>query len=208
MQFIARTCLIAALVALASPPLTAQQSGGTVTVKGQVSAIAAVSAGSVTRVVKGEAELSAEAVGAQMLVLSLSGTRGGQTEIEIPVQLRSNADFALTASCATRGTALSALHVVEVGGAGAFVYPGAAARVEVASMFDGRPGTRAPGSGRPELSTPVTILTGPPVSLRGTLNSPGNMIEVVLRVVLTAPNSGDGWHAELKVSATPRAGAE
>lgn len=42
----------------------------------------------------------------------------------------------------------------------------------------------------------------------GALDSPDNMIEVVLRVVLKATDSGDGRHAELKVSAAPRVGAE
>jgi hypothetical protein len=84
---------------------------------GYVSAVAAVSAGSAARVVKGDAQVSSEADGAQRLVLSLSGTRGGETQIEIPIQLRSNADFALIASCRTRGVTLS-LSVIEVGGAG------------------------------------------------------------------------------------------
>ena len=208
MRFIALIYRIAAFVALASLPLSAQQAKGTVTVKGHVSAVAAVSAGSAARVLKGDAQVSAQAAGAHELVLSLSGPRGGETQIEIPIQLRSNVEFALLASCTTRGATLSALYVVEVGRVGAFVYPGATGRVEVTSMFDGRPGTRAPRSEGPELSSPATILNGPPISMRGTLDSPFNMIEVVLRVVLTAPDSEDGWHTELKVSATPRAGAE
>jgi len=208
MQFITHTCLIAAFVTLGSLPLSAQQASGSVTVKGQVSAVAAVSARSAARVVKGDARVSSESAGTHGLTLSLSGARGGETQVEIPVQLRSNAEFALTASCTTRGTTLSGLYVVEVGRAGASVYPGAAARVEVSQVFDGRPGTRAPRGGRPELSSPAMLLTGPPISMGGTLNSPGNMIEVVLRVVLTAPDSGDGWEAELNLSAAPRVRAE
>jgi hypothetical protein len=42
----------------------------------------------------------------------------------------------------------------------------------------------------------------------GTLDSPGNMIEVVLRVVLTASDCEKGWDAELKVSTAPHVGAE
>lgn len=208
MQFIAHTCRIAALVALASLPLRAQQAGGTVTVNGRVSAVAAVSGGSSTRVVKGAAQVSARAVRADEFVLSLSGPRGGETQIEITVQLRSNAAFALIASCASEGAMLSGLYVVEVGGAGTFVHPGAAGRVEVQPMFDGRPDTYARRGRRPELSSPAMVLTGPPISMRGTLDSPGNMIEVVMRGVLTAPDSENGWHAELKLSATPRVGAE
>jgi len=208
MRLITRTCRIAALVAVASLPLCAQQAGGTITVTGKVSSVAAVTAGSAARVVKGDAKVSAEATGARGVVLSITGTHDREAEIEIPVQLRSNDDFALTASCETEGVTLSALSVVEVGGAGALVYPGAAARVEVLRSFDGRPGAGALRGSRPELSFPVTVLTGPPISKGGTLNSQGNMIEVVLRVVLTPADCENGWHAKLKLSATRGAGAE
>jgi hypothetical protein len=208
MSFITQACRIGVFVALASLPFRAQQASGTATATGRVSAVAAVSAGAAARVVKGDAQISAEAAGAQGLILSMAGTRGGETRIEIPVQLRSNVDFALTASFKTRGATLCALSVVEVGRAGAFVYPGTAGRVEVTSQFDGRPGAHTPRSSRPEASSPATILTGPPISMGGPLDSPGNMIEVVLRVVLTAPYYKKGWDAELKVSAAPRVGAE
>jgi hypothetical protein len=205
MQFIAYTCRIVLFVGLASLPLSAQQ---TATVTGHVSGVVAVSVGSPARVLEGDAQVSAQAAGVQHLVLSLSGTRGGETRIDIPVQLRSNVGVTLMASCTTSGATLSAFHVAEVGGAGAFVYPDALGRVEVTPAFDGRPGTRAPRSDRPELSSPVAILSAPPISMGGTLDSPGNMVEVVLRVVLTAPQSAEGWRAELKVSATRRAGAQ
>jgi hypothetical protein len=94
MHLINCACRIAALVALASLPLRAQQASGTVTVTGQVSTVATISAGPAARVVKGEARVAPEAGGAQGLVISLSGPRGGATQVEIPVQLRSNADFA------------------------------------------------------------------------------------------------------------------
>ena len=208
MLFVSHACRIAVFTALASLSPCAQQAGGTVTVTGQVSSVAAVSAGSPARVVKGDAKVSVEAAGMQGLVLSISGRRGDETEIEIPVQLRSNVALALTASYAARGAKLSALSVVEVEGAGPFVHPGAADRVEVPPTFDGRTGTRPSPSGGPELSFPATILTAPPISTGGTLYSPGNMIGVVLRVVLTPTDRGEGWHAGLKISAARHAGAK
>lgn len=208
MHFISHACRIAAFTALASLSPCAQEARGTVTVTGRVSSVAAVSAGSAARVVKGDAKVSAEAAGTQGLVLSINGRRGGETEIEVPVRLRSNVALALTASYTKQGAKLSALSVVEVEGAGPFVYPGAADRVEVQPAFDGRAGARAPRSSGPELSFPATILTAPPISKGGTLDSPGNMIEVVLRIVLTPTDCEEGWHAELKISATRHAGAE
>lgn len=197
-----------AVVLLASLPVCAQHAGGRVTVSGHVSAVAAVAAGPGARVLKGHARAYSTADGARGLVFTLSGARGGETQVELPVQLRSNAGFALSAVCLTHGAALSTLSVVEVRGAGGFVYPGTAGRVEVAPAFDGRVAARAPSGGGPDLSSHATILTGPPISMGGTLNSPNNMIEVLLRVVIAAPPDKKGWVVELKVSATGRPSLE
>lgn len=199
---------IAILVVLVSLPLRAQHAGGRVTVSGHVSAVAAVAAGRGARVLKGDARASSSADRARGLVFTLSGERGGETQVELPVQLRSNAGFALRAVCLTDGAALSTLSVVEVRGAGGFVYPGTAKRVKVTPAFDGRVATRAPSGGGPDLSSDATILTGPPISMGGTLDSPDNMIEVLLRVVIAAPPDEKGWLVELKVSATGRPRAE
>jgi hypothetical protein len=201
MNFITRLSRIAVIILLAPLSLSAQQGG--VTVTGQVSAVVAVSASPDARVLKGEAQVSAANLGVHTLSITLSGLSGGETQVEIPVRLRSNVDFTLAASCATSGASLSALSVVEVG-AGAFVYPGAAARVEVPAAFDGRVGVAERRRARLDLSSPATFLSGPPVSMRGTLSSPGNMLEVVLRVAFRTPPGERGRHAELTLSATRR----
>lgn len=203
MSLVVQLCLLAALVVLAALPARAQQARATVTMTGQVSAFVAVSDGPEMRMVKGEAQVSASRAGAQTVVLSLSALAEGETQIDIPIRLRSNADFILAASCEGRGAALADLWVVGVGGAGKFVYPQAAGRFEVAAAFDGRGGVRRVGLR--DLSSPVTILNGPPISMSGTLDSPSNMVEVVLRVVLTAPAGAQGRAVELRVSAAPRA---
>lgn len=208
MHPIKHTCRIAIFVVLASLPLRAQQASGTVTMSARVSGVANVSAASAAKVIKGDAQVSAQFAGAQGLILSFSGRHGGETMIEIPLQLRSNVDFALIVYCTANGATLSGLHVVEVRRAGEFVHPGAEARVEVSPMFEGRTGGRAPHRGGPNLLLPAAILTGPPISMRGTLDSPGNMIEVVLRIVLAAPDCEKGWDAELKLSTTPHAEAK
>jgi len=204
MNPITHTCRVAVFVALMVLSVRAQHTSGAVTATGQVSAVAAVSTRSAVRVVKGDAQVSARADGAYGLVLSVFGTRGGEIQLELPAQLRSNADFDLMASCTTGGATLSALSVVELGGAGEFVHPGAAERVEVLLTFDGRPGTNPPLSRGLELSSPTKILHAPPISLGGTLDSPRNMIEVVLRIILAAPPGEQDWHAELTISAMPR----
>jgi hypothetical protein len=204
MRLINYASRIAALVMLASFPVRAQQAGGAITASGHVSAIAAVSAKSGARVIKGDALVSVEAAGARELVLSLSGRHGGEAQIEIPIQLRSNADFALNASWTTKGATLTALSVVGMGGAGEFVLQGAAGRVEVPKRLDGRPGRHTPDGVEPAMSSPATVLTGPPISAAGALDSPNNMIKVVLHIVLIAPGLNQGWDAKVKLSTAPR----
>lgn len=169
---------------------------------GQVSGFAAVSAGQGASVVRGGAQISAAPVGAHTLIFSLSGQAGDETQVDIPVQLRSNVAFTLTAWAEKGGAAILDLSVIEVGGAGRLVHPGAAGRVEVSAAFDGRLNTRP--AGVRHLSTPITILRGPVVSMGGTLDSPANMLEVVLRVVFKATDAGRDNTAELKVSVAPR----
>lgn len=180
-------CLIVAFVVLASSPLRAQSAGQRVVVTGQVSGVAAVTLGSFESLAGNDAHVSAVKAGHD-LVLSLSGARGGEASFDIPIQLRSNTEFALAASCATNAAKLSALSVVRVGSAGPFVHAGAAARV------------RAHADGARDFTSPVTILTAPPISAGGTLTSPGNMIEVVLRVVVDAQDGAQGWRVELKLA--------
>ena len=199
---IPRLCAIAVCGALAAPPALAQQGGATVKVAGRVSPVVAVSAAPPSRTEGGEIQVSAGNAGAHALALSISG--GGATRIDVPLRLRSNTGFTLAASCVTAGATLSDLSVVEVGGGGRFVHPGAAGLVEVEAAFDGRVGRPARPLGGEDLLSPVTFLSGPPISMTGTLDSPDNMIEVVLRVVFNARDAGERWHAELQVSAAPR----
>lgn len=201
---IPRLCTIAVCAALAAPPTPAQQGGATVKVTGRVSPVVAVSAAPPSRTEGDDVQVSASNAGAHALALSISGLGGGATRIDVPLRLRSNTGFTLAASCVTAGATLSDLSVVEVGGGGRFVHPGAAGLVEVEAAFDGRPGRPARPLGGEDLLSPVTFLSGPPISMTGTLDSQDNMIEVVVRVVLDARDAEKRWRAELQVSAAPR----
>jgi hypothetical protein len=195
-------CWLALLVVLATARVSAQQARAAVTMTGHVSSFAAVSAGQGASVVRGGAQISAAPAGAHTLIFSLSGQADDEAQVDIPVQLRSNAAFTLTAWAEKGGAAILDLSVVGVGGAGRLVHPGAAGRVEVSAAFDGRLDKR-PADVR-HLSSPATILSGPVVSMGGTLDSPANMLEVVLRVVFKAADAGRDKTAELKVSVAPR----
>ncbi|HWS53448.1 MAG TPA: hypothetical protein VN228_04955 [Pyrinomonadaceae bacterium] len=202
MRLVAYLCLIAVCFLVAPTDARAQRTRATVTLTGQVSGFVAVSAGPGARVLKGDARVSAGRVGARTLVFSLSGLNEGETQLDIPVQVRSNVEFTLTTSYEVGGAAFSDVSVVGVGGAGRLVFPGAASRVVVAPAFDARHAATPPAA--PALSSPVALLHGPPVSMGGTLESPANALEVVLRLVVRAPAGARGADAELLVSVAPR----
>lgn len=200
---IPRLCTIAVFTALAAPKALSQQGGATVRVTGRVSPVVAVSAASPARTEGSGAQVTTSNAGPHALTLTLSGAGVGANKVDVPLRLRSNVGFTLAASCVTGEATLSALSIVEVGGGGRFVHPGAAGRVGVLAAFDGRLDGPAGAGGREHLSSPVTILGGPPISMSGTLDSPDNYIEVVLRVVLDARDAGKPWYAELLITASP-----
>lgn len=202
-SIIPRLCAITVCATLAASHAPARQGGAAVKVTGRVSPVVAISAAPPVRAEGSDAQVSTSNAGPHALTVSLSGAGVGVTKIDVPLRLRSNVGFTLTASCVTREATLSALSVVEVGTGGRFVHPGAAGRVGVTAAFDGRPGRPAGSGGGEHLSSPVTILDGPPISMTGTLDSPDNYVEIVLRVTLYAPDAGKLWHAELQFSAAP-----
>jgi hypothetical protein len=203
MGLITRLCAIVMFALLYAPCLFAQNSGARVTLTATVSPFVAVSVAPPVLVRGGDALISAGPARPHTVVVSLSGGGGGETEIDVPLRLRSNASFTLAASCKTGEARLSGLSVIEVGGGGKLVYPGAGGLVTIAAMFDGRRDARTQPGGIPDLSAPVVILKGPPISMGGTLDSPDNTIEVVLRLVMSAPPGGKVWPVELEISVAP-----
>lgn len=194
MFYVTHILFIISFIVLAASPLRAQSATATqrVVMTGQVSGVAAVALGSTARLTDADVQVSSSSSGGSGLFISLAGTRDGETTFDLPIQLRSNTEFALNASGACISAQLASLSVVEVSGAGPFVYAGAVERVRLMPAFEGRA----------DFSSPFTILTAPPISMGGTLTSQGNMIEVVLRVVVVARDGEQGWRAELKLAPT------
>ena len=141
------------------------------------------------------------------LTVTISGTTRELTEVTIPVQIRSNTGYRLFAAAQAGGSTLSSLLVVNARPTGNLVFPEAAEAVSVAGAFDGRRGasksTLAGGSDRPSLSAPLDLLSGPRVSLGGTMLSPQNALEVTLSVAVAPQADGQGWTVELLLSAAP-----
>ena len=185
------------------------QTGGSVRMSGGVSETVALS-------IPQGAEASASGVSVntsqnadRSLTVVISGTARELTEVRIPVQIRSNTGYRLFTKAQAGGSNLSSLRVVEARPTGSFVARDAAEALSVAAAFDGRRGafnSNLPGGpGRPNLSALSELLSGPRVSLGGTLQSPQNALEVTLSPAIEPRGHDRVWTIELLLSATPAA---
>lgn len=197
----ARLLLNAPLILAAALTAQAQTAGGSVRVAGQVSATVAVSAGTPTEVNGARVRADSRQVDLQTAVITLSGADSGRAELLLPVRLRSNAAYALSASVRAKGASLASVSVTLTRASGRFVAEGAVEAIKIAEGIDARTQTPPPG-GRPERklpsysSTPVVLLTGPGISTAGTLTSPDNAIEINLSLVVKASVSKEPWELE------------
>ncbi len=186
----------------------AQTGGGSVRMSGVVSELVALSIPQATQTPVGVL-VSTSRNAERSLTVRIQGTTRGLTELRIPVQIRSNTGYRLFAKAQAGGSNLSSLLVVGARPTGNQVFHGAAEAVSVAAAFDGRNGadsSTSAGSNRPNLSSLSELLSGPRVSLGGTLESPQNAVEVVLSVNVEPQAGGQSWAVELLLSAEPGAG--
>lgn len=181
--------LILAILLLTPPAVRGQA----VSLRGQVSAVVYVSADE-ARAEGDGAEVSVTDVDASTIAVTVSGS-GGEARVRLPIKLRSNVGYALHASSASRSEIDVRLRVADVKATGRFVHANALEIVRPGrppSFLTLRPGAR-----------PAAILSGPPISKAGTLNSPDNAIEVVLSVEVPARADRGPWSTLLTISSAP-----
>lgn len=205
MQF-ARLLLTAPLIFASALTARAQTTGASVRVAGQVSATVSVSVGAPTEVKGGPVRVNSRQVDLQTAVLTLSGDDTDNSELLIPVRLRSNAAFALSGSARAKGATLESVFVRATRATGRFVAAGALDAMKITEGIDSR--TQTPASaerGKPTSPalgpTPVVLLTGPGISTAGALSSPDNAAEVILSLVVKASPSKRPWELEFVLSA-------
>ena len=140
------------------------------------------------------------------LTVSISGATRELTELRIPVQIRSNTSYRLAAYARSGGSNLSSLLVVGARPTGTLAASDAAEALSVADGFDGRGSagqSNVAGGNRPNLSASAELLSGPRVSLGGTLQSPQNALEVVLSLTVEPQADVQSWTVELLLLAAP-----
>jgi hypothetical protein len=104
--------------------------------------------------------------------LTLSSTDAGSEVIRVPLLVRSNTAFKISAVFDSKTAELAQLLVTDVRATGNLVSPHIVNAVEKSPKVN------------PDSSQPVLVLTGPRVSLGGTLTSPNNALQVTLLIRL------------------------
>ena len=114
--------------------------------------------------------------------LTLSGTGAGSSVIRVPLLVRSNSKFKISGKFESTTAQLAQLSVTDVRATGRLVAPEVINNLQI----------------RPEVDpvSPFVLLSGPRVSLGGTLNSPNNTLQITLLVRVKSDSVGD-WLAHL-----------
>jgi hypothetical protein len=154
----------------------------TVTVKGSVSKIVALS-------VAPDSDIGASVVSNGSTVrLTLSSADVNSPEIHIPLLVRSNSSFKISAAFDSTTAELTQILVTDVHSTGNLVSRNALDIVR---------------QSRPDISQPLFVLSGPRVSLGGTLQSPNNALRVTLLIRVKPEQPLREWLAHLTLVATP-----
>ena len=120
--------------------------------------------------------------------LTLSSARGEAPVIRVPLLVRSNTDFKISAVVDSATASIGDVSVVNVRATGTLVSRHAVTALDVLRQSD--------------LSEPLLVLTGPRVSLGGTLNSPNNALQITLLIRLQ-PQPDHAWSLQLTFVGAP-----
>ena len=136
------------------------------------------------------------------LTLTLSGSGPDVVAVRVPILIRSNTGYVISTLVQSQAVTLANFAVLDARPTGRFVAPDAIANLNVARELDSRTtnGTIQTASLPLNLSSPLAILSGPRVSLAGTLNSADNALEVTLLITVKPDAGADSWLLRLTLS--------
>jgi hypothetical protein len=124
-----------------------------------------------------------ETVALSVTRITLSGDDAQPSVIRVPLLVRSNSSFKISAVFESQTAELSGLSVVDVHATGSLVSPQAVNAVDKRREGD-------------------VVLRGPRISLGGTLNSPNNALQVTL-LIRVKPQTLSGWTGHLTLAGSP-----
>ena len=185
------------VVFLIPPSAETQTNRGSVTLTGTVSETVALSVSPCV------AALDAVSSG-NTVRITLPGT-SADSDIRVPLIVRSNTSFKISANVETTTTQLAQLSVIDVRATGRMASPQAVNELNIPQQFDlRRSGDNAVGMDSINVSQPFLLVSGPRVSLGGTLESPQNALEITLLIRLKPqPVPGSPVHLTFVATAGP-----
>jgi hypothetical protein len=114
--------------------------------------------------------------------MTLSGNGDGVSVIRVPLLVRSNTSFRISGRFESTTSQLNQVSVRDVRATGSLVSPEAVDNLEMPTEFDA--------------ANTFLVVSGPRVSVGGTLNSPNNALQLTLLVRIKSESVG-GWLAHL-----------
>lgn len=194
--------LILTVMALLLPASVDAQTGGTsVVLKGAVSEIVTLSI--LPNSTPNNIDMNVVSSGSS-LRMTLSGAAAKSSVIRVPLIVRSNSGFRISAVVESKPSVMTQLSVTDVHATGTLVSSQAVSDL-VITPFDLRgldeEVSSTTSSSPLEISRPLVMLSGPRVSLGGTLESPNNALQITLLIRLK-PQTGSGWLVHLTFAAT------
>lgn len=181
-------------------PASAAAQTGRVAAQGTVSKTVALSV--LPNLARGNVDADVLSSGNSVRI-TLSSANAKAPVIRVPLLVRSNSGFKISAAVESTSAELSQLAIIDVRATGALVSPEAISGFSVPPQFDLRREDKNSAASNPlEDSQPMLVITGPRVSLGGTLNSPNNALQVTVLIRLR-PQPTHGWLAHVTFVATP-----
>src|SRR5262245_55572493 len=191
--------VFAVLVLLLFVPVCVEAQTSRITLQGTVSKTVDLSV--LPNSTHGDVDVHIVSSGSSVLI-TLSGNASQSPVIRVPLLLRSNSGFKISAVFESTTAELSQLSVVDVRATGALASSLATNALDITPRFDRRIDNPATTALLPtDVSQPLLLLSGPRVSLGGTLNSSNNALEVTL-LVRVKPRSGEPWSINWLLSGT------
>ena len=182
------------LLVLLAPAGAEAQTGG-VTIKTTVSETVALSV--LPNSISGDVVSTGNTVR-----ITVSGADANAQIIRVPLLVRSNSSFKISAAVESNTAEVTQLSVTDARATGTLVSPQAITELNVPRQFDVR-GDENTSSvlNLLDVSRPVLVASGPRVSRGGTLVSPNNALQITLLIRLQ-PQPARDWLAHLTFVAT------
>ena len=182
-----RVFALTAVVLFVSATVEAQTARASVTLTGRVSETVALSIPPVFNQNKTVVDVVSSA--GNTVRITMSGDDTQPSVIRVPLLVRSNTDFNLSATFESDSAELKQLSVVDVQATGTLVSPQSVNAIKVKPHSDFA------------TSQPLLVLSGPRVSFGGTLESPNNALHVTLLIHLN-PRAPRAWQIHLTLVGT------